>query len=325
MKRTNNVLVEYSDSSDEGSDSVNPIEKKTSEQIVKRRFIFYIYFLKQRLTFEFDRKLPPVSSSIVIASPVDNPALHQGRTRSTPHVEGQFAAHVYVTLSLATNSRLKQLVQSILTDAKKDVPTIHETWQVDPSDKKPELHISLSRPIFLWANQREELRLAVKQLAKKNKPFVVSFATLSELTNDEKSRTFLAMEVGAGHHELNLISVSLGPSLRSIRQQEYYVNPRFHASIGWALLHRANDNSGSSAISDSFCTAVNDTEVNLTSDIDQATPPFHTIPHFPKSLVPSLNESHQEKLSQVGTFNVKSLTLKIGKQVSTWPLLGLDN
>jgi hypothetical protein len=32
--------------------------------------------------------------------------------------------------------------------------------------------------------------------------FMVSFAAFSELTNDEKTRTFLAVEIGAGHHEV---------------------------------------------------------------------------------------------------------------------------
>jgi len=34
--------------------------------------------------------------------------------------------------------------------------------------------------------------------------FKVSFAVFSEMTNDERTRTFLTMEVGAGHHEVRL-------------------------------------------------------------------------------------------------------------------------
>ena len=34
--------------------------------------------------------------------------------------------------------------------------------------------------------------------------FTASFATLSELVNDEKTRTFLTFEVGAGHDEVYL-------------------------------------------------------------------------------------------------------------------------
>lgn len=78
-------------------------------------------------------------------------------------------------------------------------------------------------------------------------------------------------------------------------------------------------------MSDSFCTA-NDTEVKLTSpsSLEPTTPPFHTIPHFPTKLIPSLIESHQGNLAQVAAFHVTSVTLKIGKQVNIWPLLGAD-
>jgi hypothetical protein len=31
----------------------------------------------------------------------------------------------------------------------------------------------------------------------------MSFTTFSELTNDERTRVFLAVEIGAGHHEVS--------------------------------------------------------------------------------------------------------------------------
>ena len=33
--------------------------------------------------------------------------------------------------------------------------------------------------------------------------FVASFAAFSDLTNDERTRTFLCMEIGAGHQEVS--------------------------------------------------------------------------------------------------------------------------
>jgi hypothetical protein len=33
--------------------------------------------------------------------------------------------------------------------------------------------------------------------------FVASFAAFSDLTNDERTRTFLCMEIGAGHREVS--------------------------------------------------------------------------------------------------------------------------
>ena len=113
------------------------------------------------------RKLPPISPSISPPAPIDNPALHQGRIRTIPHIEGQFAAHVYILLPLSRQSELYKLVQEIFLDAKEVVPTLHEFW---PDGQRPELHISLSRPIFLRAHQREELKRSVKNVAQLQKP-----------------------------------------------------------------------------------------------------------------------------------------------------------
>ena len=113
------------------------------------------------------RKLPPISPSISPPTPIENPALHQGRLRTTPHVEGQFAAHVYISLPLGRQSEFYKLVQEIFLDAKEAVPTLREIW---PDRQRPELHISLSRPIFLRAHQREELKRSVKNVARSQKP-----------------------------------------------------------------------------------------------------------------------------------------------------------
>lgn len=154
---------------------------------------------------------------------MDNPALHQGRIRTKPHVEGQFAAHVYVTLIIGRRSPLHNLLDEILNNAKRLAPTLTAFWSQEEQIKKRELHISLSRPTYLRTHQREDLKKAVKSLSRRFPPYVifygklyprghntllrrftVSFAAFSELTNDEKTRTFLAMEIGAGHHEVRM-------------------------------------------------------------------------------------------------------------------------
>ena len=132
-----------------------------------------------------------MSATIVGPDHVDDPALHQGRIRSTPHVEGQFAAHVYVSLNLGRHSpmsRLYKVVQAVLRDAKQEVPALRDIWTTKSSgvvnastekeakdEPKRELHISLSRPIFLRAHQREDLKRAVKKVAKSSKPSVLAF------------------------------------------------------------------------------------------------------------------------------------------------------
>jgi len=170
---------------------------------------------------------------------------------------------------------------------------------------------------------------------------------LSELINDEKTRTFLTFEVGAGHHEVSLqvfelstnpdaytqlrsLSEALTPALQAIRQQGYYANPRFHASFAWALLHRPQEPQElKSVTSDSICTSPATLEgLQLaSSDCIAKTPEagsFPTIACLPPETVKSLNERYGKQLStpKVGAFSVDSITLKIGKDTNSWRLIG---
>jgi hypothetical protein len=104
---------------------------------------------------------------------MDNPALHQGRIRTKPHVEGQFAAHVYVSLVVERRSSLQKLVDEAIGNARTLVPTLTAFWAQEEHVKKHELHISLSRPTYLRAHQREDLKKAVKALSKRFPPYVI--------------------------------------------------------------------------------------------------------------------------------------------------------
>lgn len=111
------------------------------------------------------RKLPALADNLVISVPIDNPALHQGRIRSSPHVEGQFASYVYVPLKIPRGSALDTLLENVFRRAKDLVPTLHPIGgNEDPDTKERELHVSLTRPVYLRAHQRDEFRTAVRTL-----------------------------------------------------------------------------------------------------------------------------------------------------------------
>jgi len=166
MKRPR--LVSYSDSSGEEESSEAIERESTPNPLLKKRYCGL--FVPVAFLTRVARKLPPISSSLVAPGPVDIPALHQGRIRTTPHVEGQFAAHVYVSLALGRHSLLYKILQDILRDAKGVIPTLRDIWSPVEANAPPDLHISLSRPIFLRAHQREDLKRAVKNIAKAHKP-----------------------------------------------------------------------------------------------------------------------------------------------------------
>ncbi len=120
------------------------------------------------------RRLPALASHLVPPVPLDDPSKHQGRTRATPHVEGQWAAHVYVSLVL--RGALRGIVERAVSIAKQVVAGVHLLGGTD-SDPVPdsvaavrELHVSLTRPFFLRAHQKEEMKRAVRDAAKAHPP-----------------------------------------------------------------------------------------------------------------------------------------------------------
>lgn len=125
---------------------------------------------------------------------------------------------------------------------------------------------------------------------------------------------------------------ALSPALQAIRQQEYYVNPRFHASIAWALLHNGSRASEPQAAkSDSICTALAPSEDEAASlslaGPTEETPKdaFPTIEKLSPELINVLNERYASQLcaTTVGTFDVQEISVKIGKDLSSWRLIGL--
>ncbi|KAJ7695718.1 U6 snRNA phosphodiesterase Usb1 [Mycena rosella] len=267
------------------------------------------------------RKLPVLSSTLVGPPHVDDPSLHQGRIRTTPHVDGQYATHIYGSVPLERSSALFKLLCKVIGSAKNAVPTLHDFWS-SPKDCKPELHISLSRPIFLRSHQREEMKRAVRCIAEKTSPFTASFAHVSELVNDEGTRIFLALEIGAGHHELSTLTTLLTPALRAMRQHEYYAAPRFHASIGWALLGgRPNSTQGSASHMDPQSSIRSESRTSSTALVLDEYP---TITGFPPALLPALNSNYGSSLtgSTVKSFEMGEISIKIGKEVSRYRLNG---
>lgn len=131
------------------------------------------------------------------------------------------------------------------------------------------------------------------------------------------------------------MSDGLLPALRSLKQKEFYAEPRFHASFAWALLHRpaavaTTSEASSSAVSSSsstksvpLSTTSGDTRASTTAPQGSADA-FPTIARFPPTVVPSLNAKFGETLRarHVGAFDVREVHVRIGKEVFRWALSG---
>ena len=125
------------------------------------------------------RKLPALPTYLAPTVPLDDPSKHQGRKRSTPHVDGQWAAYVYVPLAL--RGALRRVVAHALDIARGEVTggsvrvlgggeAASGTGTDASTEYLRELHVSLTRPFFLRASQREEMKRAVRDAAKAHPP-----------------------------------------------------------------------------------------------------------------------------------------------------------
>jgi Uncharacterised conserved protein len=173
MKRTRSTnLVSYGESStseDEGEEDGNeatlpkkrPKSSSTSPPAAATD-------TKQR-----KRQLPALAAHLASSVPLDDPSKHQGRTRTTPHVDGQWAAYVYVPI--AVRGTLRRIVERAVDIAGKgggDSRTSVDVHMLGSSDENVacELHVSLTRPFSLRAHQREEMKRAVRDAAKAHPP-----------------------------------------------------------------------------------------------------------------------------------------------------------
>ena len=164
-------LVAYSDS--ENSDNEIP------EPPMKKRKQVHSSFIAEPSDSNTCRTLPPLATKVALPVPVDDPSKHQGRIRTTPHIDGQFAAYVYAPIFPVR--RLQRLLRGIFETIEKQVENVHCLVHFagdEPVDESSQgirtnlpttingvPHLSLTRPMYLRAHQRDILKEAVKEVA----------------------------------------------------------------------------------------------------------------------------------------------------------------
>lgn len=65
-----------------------------------------------------------------------------------------------------------------------------------------ELHVSLSRPLYVRKELRPKLEADIRDAVSKTRAFDISFSALRVLRNDEQTRIFLGVDVAAGYPEV---------------------------------------------------------------------------------------------------------------------------
>lgn len=170
-----------------------------------------------------------------------------GRVRSFPHVEGNYALHVFIPVYIPSSPK-KELVQ-YLKKVTSLVPGLHVVDVDIPlnilckDDNKleqvalgREFHISLGRTVPIRVHQIDSIVTMLRQKLQFQRRYWIDFNKWEVFVNDDQTRSFLSVEVIAGGlAEITRQIQAVNEVYRLHNLPEFYEDPRPHISLVWAL------------------------------------------------------------------------------------------
>jgi len=150
-----------------------------------------------------------------------------GRVRSFPHVEGNYAGFVYVPLRgiegiEAASVEATKIAQEVLT--KKCL--LHRIHVQD-------LHISVSRTFRL---RRVQIKAVVDDLRRTLRALPCFDATVSGVdlySNEENTRSFVGLSLSVGATRMQTTTRAVDYALSTVPVEPFYDEMRFHVSVAW--------------------------------------------------------------------------------------------
>nr|XP_008528788.1 PREDICTED: U6 snRNA phosphodiesterase isoform X3 [Equus przewalskii] len=128
--------------------------------------------------------------------PEDDSAKHGGRVRTFPHERGNWATHVYVPYEAGED--FLELLDALLPHAQTYVPRLV---------RMEAFHVSLSQSVVLRHHWILPFVQALKDRVASFQRFCFTANQVKIYTNQEKTRTFVGLEVTSGHAQfLDLVS-----------------------------------------------------------------------------------------------------------------------
>ncbi|KAF7960855.1 hypothetical protein EAE96_000527 [Botrytis aclada] len=179
-------------------------------------------------------ELPPLPSkfhdlyaSTVRNSTRDDPSLHGGRKRVTPHIEGNWPTHIYVEWYPSTIEfdLISSLISKVASFKTHDIQTFLSN---DLGVPLP-LHVSLSRAIGFSRDVKDIFLSSFEQVIKSTgvRPFEMGFSGLAWVPNYENTRWFLVLRVNTPEsNALNKLLHVSNKVVEEFGQPPLYANSR---------------------------------------------------------------------------------------------------
>ncbi|KAK8310028.1 hypothetical protein V6Z11_D02G159900, partial [Gossypium hirsutum] len=164
--------------------------------------------------------------------------------RSFPHVEGNYALHVYIPVFIPSISN-KEMGQ-FLKRVSSVVPNLHvvdidvplntlckEEHKLEQMALGREFQISLGRTVPIRVHQIDSIVTMLRQKLQFQKRYWIDFNKWEVFINDDRTRTFLSLEVVTGG-----LPEAINEVYKFHNLPEFYkfcADPRPHISLAWAL------------------------------------------------------------------------------------------
>ncbi|CAL9243078.1 unnamed protein product [Arabidopsis halleri] len=168
------------------------------------------------------------------------------RVRNFPHVDGNYALHVYIPVSIPPLPK-KEIV-CFLKRVASVVPHLHLVEADVPlsilckDDQKferalgREFHISLGRSVPLRVHQINSVVSMLRQKLQLQKRYSIDFNKWQVFVNDDCTRSFLSLEITtSGLSEISKQIDAVNEVYKLHNLPEFYKDPRPHISLVWAL------------------------------------------------------------------------------------------
>ncbi|XP_048828288.1 U6 snRNA phosphodiesterase 1 isoform X2 [Brienomyrus brachyistius] len=154
----------------------------------------------------------------------EDSSLHGGRVRSFQHERGNWATYVY--LPYHPEDGFLELLEEMSR-----LSTTHG-FQLTRST---EFHLSLSQTVVLRHHWIQPFVMSLQTGLAQCSRFSCIASQLKVYSNQEKTRTFLALEVSTGHAQLLELVRVVDKTMEEFNLSTFYQKPSFHISLAWCV------------------------------------------------------------------------------------------
>ncbi|XP_076988691.1 U6 snRNA phosphodiesterase 1 [Tamandua tetradactyla] len=176
-----------------------------------------------------DQRLPVPDSVLNMfpgpeEGPEDDSMKHGGRVRTFPHERGNWATHVYVPYE--AREEFQDLLDVLLPHAQIYVPRLV---------RMEAFHLSLSQSVVLHHHWILPFVQALKDRVVSFQRFFFTANRVKIYTNQEKTRTFVGLEISSGHTQLLDLVSEVDKVMEEFNLTTFYQDPSFHISLAWCV------------------------------------------------------------------------------------------